>query len=105
MDDGRLWTPPKVLPTERKRDGGSYFDDEMSDTEVERKQFLDMATDMVEHIRQRPDHTIYVGGVEDRTKMRQVLNHFYTKGLITTRPRIKIDYGVPDGTIRIDEDR
>jgi hypothetical protein len=103
--DNRLWTPPKVMPTAAKKDGGSYFDDEMEDTETKQRTVTRDAARMIDHLQQRPDHVVFVGSAQDRGKLRAVFNHFKAAKLLTYNPVIRIDYGVPDGTIRIDEDR
>jgi hypothetical protein len=48
---------------------------------------------------------VFVGGSEDREKLRAVFNHWKQAGYINHWLTVKIDYGVPDGTIRVDEDR
>jgi hypothetical protein len=105
MDD--LWVPPsaKVLPTERKQDGGSYFDDELQSKQEHSAQFITAAKELLKHVQQRPDHIVYVGTAEDRGKMRAVFNSWREHKLVAQVPTIKIDYGIPEGTIRIDEDR
>ncbi len=106
MDD-RLWTPPgsRVLPTERKKDGGSYFDDELETRESRDAKLKKMYDEMVRHLQQRPDHVVYVGSTKDREQMRQVFNHMFRVGVLPHHPTIKIEYGIPEGQIRIDEDR
>lgn len=95
--------PRRVKPTEQKFDGGTYFDDEL-DTEASREAKLQVEyLKMVDHLRKRPDHTVYVGSAEERGKMRQVFNHMFTTKVIDYHPNIRIEYGVPDGQIRIAE--
>lgn len=93
------------MPTERKKDGGTHFDDELQTVDANRKALQAMYVEMVEHLRQRPDHTVFVASAEERDKMRAVFNHMFREKVIRHHPTIKIDYGVPDGTIRILEDR
>ena len=100
-----LWTPKKVVPDIRKDEGGSYFDDEMEDTKTHQQKFREAVIELVKHINARPDHTVFVASADERTKMRVVFNSWREGGLIQSHPTIKIDYGVPDGTIRVDEDR
>jgi len=90
------------LPGTRKDEGGSYFDDELAPAD---KAFADDAVSLVKHLNERPDHTVFVASLEDRDRMRKVFNHFKTIGAIGHHPSIKIDYGVPEGGIRIAEDR
>ncbi len=102
MDD-RLWTPQKVMPDQRHKEGGSMFDDQMENTEdLQKRVAQDMAT-LIDHLQKRPDHTVYVGSSEDRDKLRQVFNHWYMNGVLTHHPHIRIEYGVPDGAIRLAE--
>lgn len=116
MGDGlpmtdRLWIPPSArrLPDAGKHakggDAGTYFDDELGSEEAHRKALQAMYAEMTQHLIARPDHVVYVGSSDDRHKMRQVFNHMFNEGVIGHHPTIKIDYGVPDGTIRVMEDR
>ncbi len=93
------------MPTIRKDEGGSYFDDEMMTkeeaTEAVRK---DMLT-LVEHLNQRPDHTVYVSGPKDRVYLRSVFNEWKRQNVIAHNPNIRIDYGVRVGAIRIGDGR
>lgn len=101
----RLWTPEdaRVQPDERKWDGGTYFDDEMG-LEIDKTQAIQIEYDrMIDHLRQRPDHTVYVGSAEDRGKLREVFNHMFSQNVLNYHPNIRIEYGVPDGQIRIAE--
>ena len=98
-----LWTPGHVAPTERKRDGGSHFDDELETTANKQKVVQAEYKDMVAHLNQRPDHKVYVGGTKEREELRQVFNHMFKVGVISRHPDIRIEYGVPDGQIRIAE--
>ncbi len=98
-----LWTPSKVMPTERKWDGGSQFDDEMEDTEAARKRVVVEMTRLIDHINKRPDHTVYVGSSQDREQLRAVFNNWYMKGSIAHHPNIRIEYGVVEGSIRVAE--
>ena len=102
-----LWTPPdaKVVPTIGKSEGGTFFDDEMETKEEHDAKFKAAVIELVKHLNQRPDHVVFVGSDDERHKMRTVFNSFKEGGLINHWPTIKIDYGVPDGTIRVDEDR
>ena len=102
-----LWIPPdaRVLPTERKSDGGSYFDDEMVSEEQHKAEFNAMVVELIRHINTRPDHVVFVASSDERHQMRTVFNSWREGGIIGRIPTIKIDYGVRDGTIRVDEDR
>ena len=104
MDD-RLWTPPsaKVKPTEMKKEGGSHFDDEVMDLAMEKAQFAIEVERLIDHLRKRPDHRVYVSSTEERTKMRSVFNLWFQNGTLDYHPDIRIEYGVPDGQIRIAE--
>ena len=99
-----LWTPPrKVTPDKRHAEGGSMFDDQMENVmDVKKRVAQDMAR-LVDHLQQRPDHTVYVGGAEDRMKLRAVFNSWYMNGMLNHHPNIRIEYGVPDGAIRVAE--
>ena len=101
----RLWTPPNatVQPTERKWDGGSQFDDELIFITDKDKDLAKEGARLVDHLQQRPDHTVYVGSVESRDELRSVFNLWYQSGALNYHPDIKIDYGVVDGSIRIGE--
>ncbi len=109
-----LWTPGratdvvevehkgrKALPTLRKNDGGSYFDDEMLDEEMVAKAYALQVKQLLEHLNARPDHIVYVGSATDRENIRQVFNHWKAKGALGHNPNIRIDYGVADGAIRV----
>jgi len=103
-----LWVPTqttarKVLPSERKDEGGTFFDDELDTQASHDEKFLKDMTELMRHINERPDHTIYVGSDDDRHKLRTVFNAWKRMSLIGHNPNIRIDYGVPDGTIRVDE--
>ena len=94
-----------VKPTERKAEGGSQFDDELESERVANKKFSDEMIRLVEHIQQRPDHTVYVGSADERGKMREVFNDWNKRGWISHNPNIRIDYGVADGAIRVGDGR
>ena len=86
------------LPGSMKRDGGTYFDDELENADT----VLELATQgLVNHINERPDHIIYVGSAEEREKMRAVFNHWKKVGRIGENPNIRIDYGIQEGAIRV----
>ncbi len=102
MDD-RLWTPQKVMPGERHIEGGSYFDDQMEDTTDRDSRIRQEAARLLDHLQQRPDHSVYVGSTDDRDKMRSVFNHWYMNGVLSHHPNIRIEYGVADGSIRVAE--
>ena len=78
MDD-RLWTPPsaKVKPTVMKKEGGSHFDDEVMDIAIEQATFAIEVERLIDHLRKRPDHKVYVSSTEERTKMREVFNLWF----------------------------
>lgn len=111
-----LWTPGKardmvpvepvkqmVVPEIGKAEGGSYFDDEMEERSRMEARVEKQAADLRAHLNARPDHTVYVGSVEDRAKMRAAFNVWYRHGLINHNPTIKIEYGVVEGGIRVAE--
>jgi len=102
MQGGQVTPDGLWLPGERKREGGSQFDDELSTADA---QFVTDTKDLVTQINERPDHVVWVASSEDREKMRKVFNHFRSIKAIGRIPTIKIDYGLPDGSIRIGEDR
>lgn len=102
-----LWVPQtehqrRVRPDERKHDGGSYFDDELDTQDSKDQQFYNEMQRLIDHIQKRPDHTVYVGSAEERSKMRDVFNNWKLRGVINHNPNIRIEYGVPDGSIRVD---
>jgi len=97
MTPGGLW-----LPGQRKTEGGSQFDDELSTADT---QFVADTKSLVEQINQREDHVVFVASTEERDQMRQVLNHFLSIKAIGRNVTIKIDYGIPDGEVRIGESR
>ena len=114
----RLWTPGRSkekvavdvksvmkAPTERKAEGGSYFDDELETTAESDSKFVTQMEELVSHLQQRPDHTVYVGGAEERDQLRKVFNHWKQQGVINYNPNIRIDYGVADGAIRVGDGR
>jgi len=93
----------KTLPTEGKKDGGSFFDDELTDASVTQADLEREGARLMQHLRERPDHTVYVGSAKSRDELRQVFNAWFRSRWITYHPNIKIDYGVVDGAIRISE--
>lgn len=101
-----LWTPPsaRVVPDERKHDGGTYFDDELQTKEEHDLHFRLDVQRLIKELNAHPDKTVYVSSNDERHKMRAVFNSFKEGNLIGHWPTIKIDYGVPEGTIRIDWD-
>ena len=106
MDD--LWTPTqtharRVRPDSRKREGGSYFDDELGTEEAQAKRLADEAKNLLNHLAQRPDHTVYVSSSEERTQMREVFNWWFREGALNHHPNIRIEYGVVEGAIRVAE--
>jgi len=102
MQNGKVTPDGLWLPGQRKGEGGSYFDDELSTADA---QFVKDTKSLVEQINEREDHVIFVASVEDRDKIRQVMNHFLKIKAIGRNVTIKIDYGIPDGGLRIGEDR
>lgn len=103
----KLWVPQsehqrRVQPTERKDEGGSYFDDELGTEESSMLTIRKEMLRLIDHLQKRPDHTIYVGSAEERSKMRDVCNDWKRRGVIDYNPNIRIEYGVPDGSIRVD---
>ena len=106
MDD--LWTPTqqharRVRPDSRKVEGGSIFDDELQTEESKAKALAEQARQLLVHLNQRPDHTVYVSSAEEREKMRGVFNWWKREGALLHNPNIRIEYGVPDGAIRVAE--
>jgi hypothetical protein len=106
MDD--LWTPTqqherRVRPTVGKREGGSIFDDELGTEAQAARAYANAVQELLTHLNQRPDHTVYVGSEEERGKLRQVFNHWKKKGVLLHNPNIRIEYGVAEGAIRVGE--
>lgn len=99
-----LWTPAgMVTPDVRKKDGGSYFDDEMATKAEEYTKYQRESLEMRRQLNARPDHVISVASVEARAEMRKVLNLWREKGEIRHNPKILIDYGIREGEMRIGE--
>ena len=108
-----LWTPGKpvevetpqrvVAPTEGKKDGGSYFDDELQTEEAKAAELGRQTRELLVHLNARPDHNVYVSSAEERTKLREVFNWWKREGALLHNPNIRIEYGVPDGQIRVAE--
>lgn len=92
-------------PTSRKLEGGSIFDDELATEEEKAREFGLQVQELLLHLNARPDHVVYVGSADERGKMREVFNNWYMQGVLMHHPNIRIDYGVPDGTLRIGEER
>ena len=92
-------------PSERKSEGGSYFDDELESAADSDAKFVHQMEELVNHLRARPDHDVYVGGTQERDQLRSVFNHWKQTGVINYNPNIRIDYGVPDGAIRVGDGR
>ena len=106
----KLWTPTsqherRERPQERKLEGGSIFDDELGTEEAVAHEFAMEVRELLIHLNARPDHIVYVGSGDERGKMREVFNHWRREGALTHNPTIHIDYGVPDGTIRLGDGR
>ena len=107
----KLWTPGdkvpvephkrRVQPTERKAEGGSQFDDELETAEAKQARIEAEAMELMSHINARPDHNVYVSSHDEREKMRDVFKLWRHKGYIRGVPKIKIEYGVPAGGIRV----
>lgn len=91
------------VPTVRKAEGGSYFDDEIQTKEQVAKAFSDQVKALLVHLNTRRDHVIYVGSVTDRDNFRHVCNWWVREGALARNPTIKIDYGVQAGAIRVGE--
>jgi hypothetical protein len=112
-DMDRLWTPPttakpyerRALPTVRKKEGGSLFDDELETEAAVAKRYADDVKELLVHLNQRPDHEVYVGSAEERGQLREVFNHWKREGALMHNPNIRIDYGVADGAIRVGDGR
>ncbi len=94
-----------ILPTQRKAEGGTHFDDELETKEHRAKAYAEAVTGLPDHLAQRPDHIVYVGSGDERTKLREVFNWWYKHGALTYHPTIRIDYGVADGAIRVGDGR
>jgi hypothetical protein len=107
MMTDRLWTPgdAPIAPTTRKAEGGSTFDDEVGTQEQKAAEYAKAVGELLSHLNQRPDHVVYVGSSKDREELREVFNWWNREGALSHNPNIRIDYGVPDGTIRVDEAR
>ena len=102
----KMWLPAGyVEPETRKVEGGSYFDDEMETKADHSLKFYEEMAVLVDHINKRPDHTVFVGSAESRGQLRAVFNSWREQGTIAQVPTIKIDYGIVEGSIRIEEDR
>ena len=98
----KLWTPAgMVAPDTRKDEGGTYFDDELETKAAEYTKQQRESLEMRRQLNTRPDHTIFVASVEARAEMRKVLNFWFQKGELQHHPTIEIDYGIPDGEMRI----
>ena len=95
--------PRKSVPTIGKKDGGSYFDDEMDDEHKVALAYRKQVEDLLIHLNARPDHTVYVGSTTDRSNIREVFNWWVREGALRSHPNIRIDYGVADGAIRVGE--
>ncbi len=93
------------LPDKGKAEGGTYFDDELESVAKHREEFNLEMSRLIEHLNQRPDHDILVGSIKDREEMRTVFNAWKRNGVIGHNPNIRIEYGVPDGTIRVGDGR
>jgi len=104
-----MWLPEtferRERPDLRKKDGGSWFDDELATEEQKANELAMAARELMIHLAQRPDHVVYVGSVEERDKMRVVFNSWKMQGVLSHNPNIKIDYGVAEGALRVGEDR
>ena len=96
--DGHVTGNGLWLPHVPKRDGGTWFDDEL---EPAQKALVKATAELVAHINERPDHAVYVSSRTDREKMRRVLDWFAADGMIGRKPEIKIEYGLPDGAVRV----
>ena len=102
----KMWLPAGyVEPETRKVEGGSYFDDEMETKAEHSTKFWEEMAVLVDHLNKRPDHTVFVGSAESRGQLRAVFNMWRKEGTIAHSPTIKIDYGIVEGSIRIEEDR
>ena len=55
----RMWLPPSA-----KRDGGTYFDDEMETVDQHYTRAQRQSLDMRAHLNARPDHVIKVPSAE-----------------------------------------
>ena len=106
----KLWTPTqehqrRVRPDARKAEGGSVFDDELMTEEAAAKLYAHSVQELLIHLNQRPDHTVYVGTAEERGKMREVFNLWFKQGALLHHPDIRIDYGVAEGALRVGDGR
>ena len=93
----------RVQPTERKKEGGSQFDDELGLEATRHANLMAEGARLLEHLQERPDHIVYVGSIEERDKLREVFNVWHRHGTLNHHPTIRIDYGVAEGAIRITE--
>lgn len=108
MAEEGLWLPDRVAPTKAKeigKEGGTWFDDELPDAVKHRAMLVKEASELANHINERPDHVVYVSSVEERAQMRQVFNWWKREGVLMSNPKILIEYGVKTGSIRVGEDR
>lgn len=103
MESG-LWTPMD-LPTAAKREGGSYFDDEMHTKEETATAMRMDVQRLLNHLNTRPDHTVYVASAESRDQLRKVFNWWKREGALGHNPNIRIDYGIVEGAIRVGDGR
>ena len=99
---GQITPEGMWLPGERKADGGSRFDDEL---ETKDEVFVRETVDLVAQINEHHDNVVFVGSTEERDQMRKVMNHFLAIKAIGRNVTIKLDYGIPEGGVRIGEDR
>ncbi len=103
-----MWLPQtynrRVRPTERKHEGGSFFDDEL-ETQASQDELVRIEMmRLIDHLNSRPDHTIYVGSSVERGKLREVLNSWQKNRTIGSHHfTIRLDYGLTEGSIRVGE--
>lgn len=103
-----LWTPTKahertVRPDKRKKEGGSWFDDELASEDDKANELAHEVTELLHHLNQRPDHTVYVDSPQARDELRQVFNWWMKEGALRHNPHIRIEYALKEGSIRVAE--
>ena len=99
-----LWTPAgMVSPDVRKEEGGTYFDDELETKHDQYTKYQLESLAIRAQLNERPDHTVFVASVEARQELRKVFNFWFSKKEMGHHPTIEIDYGLPDGEMRIGE--
>ena len=97
VSEKKLW-----LPDHQKRDGGSYFDDELPDKDPDQVRSEQNSLNIREELRARPGVAIFVGNHDDATEMRKVLSYWMERREIVHVVPVIVDSTVPPQTIRIE---